>query len=371
MDNSSHFLSKDIFEKRTTAALSWLKRSIDVCDGKGSAAYYSRLYKPLRGWSGAYPETTGYIIETFFDYSETYKDQTLREYAIKSTDWICGLQLDSGALPGGLVSSNPSPSIFNTGQMIFGLVRAYEETNDDKYKVVFTKACNWLIDVLEEDGSWKQGAYKEGYVPSYYTRVIWSVLMANVHIKDQNIEDKMVHALNYYKAKINENFTVTDWSFQEGQKAFTHTIAYTIRGFLESALLLQNEELIETSKKFGEKIMRLRELKGAMAGWYDQNWKGSYKFTCLTGNCQLSIILSKLYRITSDIRYYNTSLKIFGDVVNKQKLSSNKNKNGAIAGSSPVWGRYLFMRYPNWAAKFYLEAYLLLKQEYDSLKSNS
>jgi len=32
---------------------------------------------------------------------------------------------------------------------------------------------------------------------------------------------------------------------------------------------------------------------------------------------------------------------------------------GAIAGSYPLWGRYLRWRYPNWAAKFFLDALLL------------
>lgn len=369
MKEEHHYLSQEIFEKRTKAGLSWLKRSIDVCGGDGSSAYFSRTYKPIKGWAAAYPETTGYIIETLFDYSLLYNDESLRQSAIKQTDWICTLQFESGALPGGLIDNIPAPSIFNTGQMIFGLVRAFEETQDEKYRKVFTRAAKWLVEVLEDDGSWSIGAYVKGFVPSYYTRVVWSVLLANKYMNDAGIRSSMIKAIQYYAGKIQKNQSVTDWSFKEGQKAFTHTIAYTIRGFLESALLLEDQDLLDKTRNLAKKIMQMRELKGSMAGWYDSQWNGSYKFTCLTGNSQLSIILSKLYKIDNDIRYHNASLQIFGDVVDKQKLSGGKNKYGALSGSSPIWGRYLFMRYPNWAVKFYLEAYLLLHENHQSLKS--
>ncbi|RMF46107.1 MAG: hypothetical protein D6755_07055, partial [Anaerolineae bacterium] len=34
---------------------------------------------------------------------------------------------------------------------------------------------------------------------------------------------------------------------------------------------------------------------------------------------------------------------------------------GGIAGSSPIWGRYERLKYPNWAAKFFLDALLWLE----------
>jgi len=371
MQTNNNFLTKEVFEKRAKAGLSWLKRSIDVCGGNGSAAYYSRVYKPLKGWAAAYPETTGYIIETLFDYSKYFNDDTLRQYAIKQADWICTLQFENGALPGGLVDNIPEPSIFNTGQMIFGLVRAYEETKDEKYLRVFEGAINWLAEVLEDDGSWRVGAYVKGFVPSYYTRVIWPVLLANTYVKNDEVHASMLKALKYYIGKIQENQSVRHWSFKEGQKAFTHTIAYTIRGFLESAILLKDDHLLNQTRGLAKKVMDLRETQGSLAGWYDEQWKGSHYFTCLTGNCQLSIILSKLFELDNNLDYHNSAIKIFGDVVNKQRLSGGKNTYGALSGSSPIWGRYLIMRYPNWAMKFYLEAYLLLMENQKAIDITS
>jgi len=367
--NNSNFLTEPLFRQRTTAGIEWLLRSIDVTTDGGSAAYYSRIFQPLKGWQLAYPETTGYIIVTLLDYHHIYPERKLKEYALSCADWICTLQLDNGALPGSVGITN-TPSVFNTGQMLFGLIAAYEITKKESYFITIKRATQWLIDTLEGDGSWQLGAYVPGWVPSYYTRVVWAVLWANHHLKDPDIKEKMRTALSFYQQKIQKNLAVKDWAFQAGKKAFTHTIAYTIRGFLEAAIILEDTDLEQQAFQLGEKIMRLREFRGRMAGAYDKNWNGDFSFTCVTGNAQLSIILSKMYQRSGDMRYLNTSLKIFDDIVDKQVLSHRKNLNGAIPGSVPFHGKYLYFRYPNWAAKFYLDAYRLLYQEINRIENS-
>ena len=37
---------------------------------------------------------------------------------------------------------------------------------------------------------------------------------------------------------------------------------------------------------------------------------------------------------------------------------------GAIAGSYPIWGKYIHFTYPNWAVKFFVDA-LLLEEKVD------
>ncbi len=365
--NERLFLEEKEFEKRTVAALQWLKRSFDVNDGMGSSAYYTQLWKGY-GWTLAYPETTGYIIETLFDYDPLFPGLNLEEYAIKAADWITTLQLPGGALPGGF-SNSKDPSVFNTGQMVIGLVRAYEKTKNKKYFETFHRAVYWLVDNLAEDGSWKLGAYNTGYIPSYYTRVIWPILWANQYINDPVINEKMTFALKFYQDRLTERNSIKNWGFKEGQNAFTHTIAYTIRGFYESSLILKDENVNSLAISLADKVMRCRELQGKLAGWYDEQWKGSFWFTCLTGNCQMAIIFSKIYEQTKDPRYLNTALKVFGDVVYKQNMSSNANKRGALAGSSPFYGRYLSFRYPNWSTKFFLDAYLLIKKNVELIEN--
>ena len=52
------------------AAVQWLCRAQDVSGDGGVARSYSLVYNPFfkrRGWTPSYPETTGYIIPTFFE----------------------------------------------------------------------------------------------------------------------------------------------------------------------------------------------------------------------------------------------------------------------------------------------------------------
>lgn len=42
--------------------------------------------------------------------------------------------------------------------------------------------------------------------------------------------------------------------------------------------------------------------------------------------------------------------------------SSNDGIRGGISGSAPLWGSYIRFGYPNWAAKFFIDAMLLLGQ---------
>lgn len=368
MKKISNFLTEPIFESRTKLALDWIKRSFDIHSDGGSAAYYAQLWKPF-GWQRSYPETTGYIIETLLDYDDRFPEMNLQEYALRAADWICTLQLEGGGLPGGL-SGSKVQSVFNTGQMLIGLIRAYELTGKASYFEVFKAAANWLADSLEEDGSWRVGSYVEGYSPSYYTRVIWPLLWANQHLKEVHINDKMQAALSYYGSRYTPDRSIRDWSFRRGQKAFTHTIAYTIRGFYESSLLLKNDNLNRLAIDLAEKVLTIRETKGRLAGWYDEKWNGDYWFTCLTGNCQMSIIFSRVYEQTLDKRYLQGAYKVFEDVIPFQNQGGNVNKKGAIPGSAPFFGRYLTLRYPNWATKFFLDAYRILKMHSAALEHN-
>ena len=61
------------------ATIIWICRAQDVCGGRGVSAGFSFVH----GWFPPYPETTGYIIPTLYDYghltrSETYFDRARR-----------------------------------------------------------------------------------------------------------------------------------------------------------------------------------------------------------------------------------------------------------------------------------------------------
>src|SRR5882724_5457617 len=108
------------------SAVNWILDA-QRSDG-GIAAYYSLL----TGYSESYPEVTGYIIPTLYDFGRLTDDLAVRHASYLATDWLLSLQMPSGAFPGGLrgPANEAQPSVFNTGQILQGLVRAYVESGN-------------------------------------------------------------------------------------------------------------------------------------------------------------------------------------------------------------------------------------------------
>lgn len=359
---TSHHLPSNIqrpISNVYSPTLRWLCDSIETHGGKGSAAFYSRMRYPLRGWAPPYPETTGYVIETLLDYYDLEEDEKLKHLALSCADWLCEVQRPDGAYPA-LYVGNPKTSVFNTGQILFGLTRAFDATGDEKYHSATAKSLKWLAEQLDADGCWPSGAYAAGFSPSYYSRVIWAMHVANRVGQNLAATEATRRALRFYEKRFLENGAVRDWGFRPNQPAFTHTIAYTLRGFLETATLTYDQALIEKVCLSANIIADSFEKNGRLAGSYDEGWQGDFSFACVTGNCQLSVFLARLFEATGEARYLKTAAAIFEQTKQLQCRIPIKGWYGGIPGSKPIWGKYMPFRYPNWAAKFYLDACLKL-----------
>ena len=339
--------------------LKWLQKSIDCNNGNGSSAFFSRYRHPLRGWSPAYPETTGYLIPTLFDYSEYLKEDKWRDYALKCADWLLCVQRPSGGFPSNY-EDNPNLSVFNTAQILLGLLRTYEETGLPVYADACTRAYNWLLLGLE-NGIWSDHNYISDYVPAYYTRVTWPMLLVCQKLNLPG-EDRLKEVNAFFIEKINPNFSIKDWGFFAEEPAFTHTIAYTIRGYLEFAGLSDDTKLLETAKICMSNLLSAKSENGKTAGTYDENWQGDFSFTCVTGLFQLAIICFRLYETTGEVKWKKEGINFMKEgskaIPNIDPLTDKY----AISGSLPLTGKYMRLKYPNWAGKFYLDAVLILER---------
>ncbi|MCC6459374.1 MAG: hypothetical protein IT260_02815, partial [Saprospiraceae bacterium] len=141
-----------------------------------------------------------------------------------------------------------------------------------------------------------------------------------------------------------------------GQAAFSHTVAYTLEGFLESALLLDEPEVLERCITAADRLLAVRNQAGRTAGRYEGEWQGDYSFRCLSGNAQLSVLYFRLWEVCKAPAYRQASADFLSEILEFQYFKKNKNCYGALPGSAPFWGPYLRFRYPNWGVKFYLDA---------------
>jgi uncharacterized protein YyaL (SSP411 family) len=335
------------------AAIEWLIEAKRANNDGGVAAMYSLF----DGWHKSYVETTGYIIPTIFNYAEYSKNDFYKKMAVEMADFELNAQLGAGAFPGG--GKNDLPIVFNTGQVIFGLVRSYEETKNAKYKDSSIKAADWLISVMDEDGCWSKNDYLN-HIHTYNTRTAWSLLQVHKITGEEKYKAAAIKNIDWSLAQQHPSGWFENNSFYPGQEPLTHTIAYTIRGILEAAIYAKKKKYLDSALKAAEKLAELQNADGSLQGSFNKEWNSSVSWSCLTGNSQMSIIWQKLFGITKDEKFKNAAAKSNGFMKSVQNLSSsNAGIKGGIAGAYPIYGWYSPYSYPNWAAKFFIDSLML------------
>jgi len=157
-------------DRHLKATVDWLYRSQEVTGTGGSSAGYNLV----TGWQEPYPETTGYIVPTLYKYASKTGSAEARTRAAEMADWLLSVQLPSGGFPSE-PGSGGAHRVFNTGQILFGLVKAYRETGTETFQEAAVEAADWLVEVQNPDGSWSRYTYnRESH--AYHARVAWGLL---------------------------------------------------------------------------------------------------------------------------------------------------------------------------------------------------
>jgi len=349
-------------ERALPRVINWIMRA-QKSDG-GIPAYYSLL----TGYSNSYPEVTGYIIPTLYDFSRFTGNPEAKYFAERATRWLLPLQLPNGAFPGGLEHDDAQPSIFNTGQILQGLVRAYRETDDADTLLAANSAGNWLAEIQQSDGSWSgPGAY-QGVAHTYYSMVAWSLAMLAEVSKTGAHARAAENNLDWVVAHMQPNGWINGINLQ-GYPTFLHFIAYVIQGVLECGVLRGNRDAINAAARTAWKLLRKFELGKHLLGAYSDSFENGLNFSCLTGNAQMSCVWLRLGEITGDLRYLNAALKM--NEMLKELLPVHGRNAGGVAGSHPIWGAYQPMRYISWGCKFFADALMLELRAKRSLEAST
>ncbi|MBD3636683.1 MAG: terpene cyclase/mutase family protein [Crocinitomicaceae bacterium] len=341
-------------------AAEWILQSQKVNPDGGSASHLDRT-----GWLPSFPETTGYIIPSMLKYCKYSGDTLYRESAIKMGEFLLKQQLENGAYQGGNLSAEKKvPTIFNTGQIIFGLCALFEETKDERFLNAATKAGDWMCSVQDNDGCWRKGLspYADQIPHPYNVRAAWALLELNkINPKSDYVLSNEKN-VNWTLSQKNDNHWFINNAFVKGNPPFTHTIAYTLRGILESGIVTNNDHWIQEVKKSVDQLTIVMRSNGTFGSRLDDKWNSQDHSSCLTGNLQLSIIYGKLYELFNEKKYLENLKRINAFHKSTQFTKGSVNTTGAIKGSHPFWGAYCPYSYPNWATKFFIDA-LLLEEE--------
>ena len=335
------------------AAEDWLRHAHDQAPDDG----VSYGYTVRGGWQPSYRETSGYIATTFFDLARDCDKPEYRERALRICRWLLSVQNKDGSF------ANPRYGnegiVFDTGQDLFGLVRAFEETGEAVFKDGALRAANWLVSIADGEDRWTRNEHLN--TPHVYnTRTAWAVLRMN-QVEYGAERERVARAnLDWAVMEQQTNGFFDNCAFERGRAPFTHTIAYATRGLLESGKLLKDERYINAAQRCADAALeRLRE-DGFLPGQISIDGAPAASYCCLTGNCQFSIVWSKLFDRTGDEKYKHAVIRALDYVMGCQDIETQDlNIRGAIKGSQPVWGRYAPLSFPNWPAKFFVDAMLL------------
>jgi hypothetical protein len=345
------------------AALNWLCRAQDACpEGGVSAGYFL-----TRGWAPSYPETTGYIIPTLLRGAALLGRPELIERAVRLGDWEREIQLPDGAVRGGRsrLDAAPYPIVFNTGQVICGWVSLHRVLGEPRFLDAARQAADWLVQVQDADGQWRRHVHGNA-ATVYHSRVAWALFEVGVATDDRRYRLAAAANIRWTLGQLDADGWSARMALEPGDPPLTHTIAYTLRGLLESLPFLDAEiadrartAVTTAALALADRVRPTGGRPASLPAFLGPKWIPQAGYSCLTGEAQLVGVWTRLCRLTGDDRFGRAARLLLLGVKAAQALGSrHPGIHGGLAGSRPLWGGYVPLAYPNWAAKFLVDALL-------------
>ena len=345
-------------ETHFEAAVEWLLRSIQACQGEAS----SKGYRFAKGWMPPYRETTGYIIPTLLDVAERKSRPELAAIANRLGDWLAKVQDPAGGFVERELGQGTTPIAFNTGQILHGFNALILRQGRADLIPSARRAGDFLVSCADDSGSLVRNDLYDTMVHAYNVRSAWALLTLGRLTGERRYEDTALANADWTLAQQTHNGFFRNNAFKPGGNANTHGTAYVMQGLLEIHLISGEARYGAAVRRSAEQVVTVYGANRRLASEIGENWEFPSRHICLTGYAQLAIVLFGLYGLDGDKRYLDTALQLLDDVAASQDVTAHgKPHRGAIKGSYPVYGRYAPLQYPNWATKFFVDA-LLAKQ---------
>lgn len=337
------------------SAIGYLVRAQDRGPDHGMGSYHL-----VNGWGASYPETTGYSIPTLITAGTILEWQTPLDAARKAAEWLLMIQRPDGGWQGGRVGEDRPSVVFNTAQVIRGMLAAHAYFADGRYLEAARRAGLWITSVQDADGAWRTSNFM-GAARVYDTYVDAPLLRLHSITADEVLRAAAVRNLDWVLGQQQANgwFANADNTLRHNDRPITHTVAYTLDGLLECARVLSEDRFAEPALK-AAKVLCERYLRdGRMHGRYNADWTGS-EHPLMTGCAQLAIVWSRAHSVTGDHRYQQAHVRMVDQLIAVQRLgdAGPEEARGALPGSFPLWGRYEKFAFPNWGTKYMADALL-------------
>jgi hypothetical protein len=340
-------------------AIEWLKRAQDAGTDRGVS--YGVAFG--ESFDVSYPETTGYICQTFVEHAQRTGDEDLLRRAIEMADWEIAVQLADGAVMGGKITPAPTPAVFNTGMVLLGWSALISRTRNARYKNAAVRASDWMLSVQAPDGRWQQGNSRFANPNStlYNVMAAWGLCEAGLALGEKRYIDAAVKNAEYCAARQHENGWLPDCCLTEStDEPLLHTLAYAMQGLLGVGRSAGRPDLILAARKLADAEIRILSPEGYLPGRQRQDFSAGVQWCCLTGSAQTSAVWSQIYLITQDEKYRNAVRRVNDYLTAHHDIRNpDPRLRGGVPGSWPVWGDYGPYQILNWATKFLVDALAL------------
>jgi hypothetical protein len=358
---------------RLEATYGWLCRAQDAGTDDGVCGIFD-LWSGR--WSESYPETTGYIIPTLLALGQARGEEEPRRRALRMADWSCEQQMDDGAVLSGLLGMRRGPAVFNTGQVVFGWVSAFQQSGEQRYALAARRACEWLLACQSPDGAWRANLSVMTSAPvfAYNVRCAWALIYAGHVFEEQRFATAARRAADWTLEQQNEAGWFDNNSFALGEVPLLHTIAYVAEGLIGMHAFTREPRYLDAARRAVDRVVDCYEA-GRLAGRLDEHWRPTVSWRCPTGEAQIAVVLHRLASELPDGGYRDVARRLIGDVSTAQLSLTGRAPRkpasgptvGGVPGSFPLWGDYVRYGLPNWAAKFFLDALMLETLQVDEL----
>lgn len=250
--------------------------------------------------------------------------------------------------------------VFNTAQVVRGLMAVHERTGGAAYRAAAIKACDWIVGAQDSDGSWARHNFL-GAARVYDTYVAAPLLHMHARTGDDRYREAAQRNLNWVLTRQRSNgwFADADNTLQHNSRPITHTMAYTLDGLIESYMFTRDERLLVAARCAADALLAHFVEHGRLGGRYDERWQAS-EASITTGCAQMAIVWARLHALSGEERYAEGCDRMIAWLIGVQRSMDNgpKDGRGALTGSVPLWGRYEKFACPNWATKYFADALL-------------
>ncbi len=349
---------KGMVDQSTTSDrqhLSWAADAIlryNRCSPDGG---YSIAFTLIQGWQQGYVETTGYLVPTVFDLADALQRPDVRENALAQGPWLLKHQRPDGSFPD---ITRTASAAFDTGQVLMGLHRLFQETGEARYEQSARRACDWLTALREPDGSWLKAEESPGRSATFFTRSAAALMDFGKLIGEPRYVSAGEAFLSWTAEQQLPSGLFRHSELVVGKPYLLHTIIYVLEGFLQAYEVTGDQRWLEVTLRGAEALKQVnlnREI--ILFSYYDADLKPVTGEKCITGLSQWAGVALRLYELTGDEGYLTCASNTLFYLKSKQ-IKDDPVLGGSLPGSVPFWGDYLKLAFPNWNLKFFADALL-------------